>query len=251
MSFGSTLAHLRHTRGWSQEALALNAGLSQRHISFLETGRAKPGQRSLAQLTHALALKAWEQRALLETIVPPTPQTQAVLPDDDMITNLMARFSPWPAYAYRPDGSLVGTNKALDGLFARVSPEEDLWQITAPQSGPNIYDLLFHPRGLICWLENKNEVIPETLRRLRIEVLGNPSLRPLLKRIEAYPSAAIGPPNGALPPPILIERYHVEGHTLAIMSILSQLASPGELSLNELRIESFVPADEASAWMLT
>ena len=61
--------------------------------------------------------------------------------------------------------------------------------------------------------------------------------------MEAYPSARIEPQPGMLPPSVLIERYRIGGEVLAIISVLSHLASPGELSLDELRIESFVPAD--------
>jgi transcriptional regulator with XRE-family HTH domain len=243
MTFGLTLARLRRARGWSQEALALRAGLSQRHVSFLETGRARPGQGSLAKLAQALALKAWEQRALLQTIAPLASEPAAGMPDAALVTALIERFSLWPAYAFRPDGSLVGTNASLRALLGWASPDEDLWRVTAPSGGPNIYDLVFHPRGLIRWMENPEQVIPETLRRLRIEAVHAPSLLPALHRMEAYPSARIEPQPGMLPPSVLIERYRIGGEVLAIISVLSHLASPGELSLDELRIESFVPAD--------
>lgn len=246
MTFGLTLARLRRARGWSQEALALRAGLSQRHVSFLETGRARPGQESLAKLAHALALKAWEQRALLQTIAPLASEPVAGMPDAGLVAALIERFSPWPAYAFRPDGSLVGTNASLRALLVWASPDEDLWEVTAPSDGPNIYDLVFHPRGLIRWMENPEQVIPETLRRLRIEAVHAPSLLPALQRMEAYPSARIKPQPGMLPPTVLIERYRIGGEVLAIISVLSHLASPGELSLDELRIESFVPADTGS-----
>ncbi len=250
MTFGSTLARLRRARGWSQEALALRAGLSQRHVSFLETGRARPGQGSLAKLAQALALKAWEQTALLQTIAPTVTESAPVPPDAALVATLIERFSPWPAYAFRPDGSLLGTNASFRTLLGQASPDEDLWQATAPDGGPNIYDLVFHPRGLIRWLENPEEVIPETLRRLRIEAAHAPSLLPVLSRMEAYPSASIQPPRGSLPPSILIERYCFVGQVLAIISVLSHLASPGELSLGLLRIESFVPADAESERIL-
>lgn len=246
MTFGSTLARLRRARGWSQEALAFRAGLSQRHVSFLETGRAQPGQGSLAKLAEALALKAWEHRELLQTIAPMANEPAVSPPDIALVAALMERFSPWPAYAFRPDGSQLGTNASLRGLLRLASPDEDIWTVTAPDGRPNIYDLVFHPRGLVGFMENPQEVIPETLRRLRIEAAHSPSLLPVLRRIEAYPSARIKPPPGTPPPPVLIERYRIGGERLAIISVLSLLASPGELALDQLRIESFVPADADS-----
>lgn len=246
MTFGLTLARLRRARGWSQEALALRAGLSQRHVSFLETGRARPGQGSLTKLAQALALKAWEQREFLQTIAPLSAESAVCMPDTALVAALMERFSPWPAYAFRPDGSLVGTNAPLRALLSFASPDEDLWQSTAPGDGPNVYDLVFHPHGLIRWMENPEQVIPETLRRLRIEAFHTPSLLPALHRMETYPSARIESRPGVLPPSVLIERYGIGGEVLAIISVLSHLASPGELSLDQLRIESFVPADTDS-----
>lgn len=250
MTFGLTLAQLRRSRGWSQESLALRAGLSQRHISFLETGRAHPGKSSLAKLAEALALRAWEQRALLDTVAPSVDDQSTHKPDSAVVAALIERFSPWPAYAYYPDGSLVGTNAPLRSLFRQATPKEDLWRVTAPETGPNIYDLVFHPRGLVNWMENAIEVISETLRRLRIEAAQNLSLLPLLRRIEAYPSARLRPPNGSLPPPILIERYSLQAGTISIISVISHLASPGDQSLESLRIESFVPADADSEVLL-
>jgi transcriptional regulator with XRE-family HTH domain len=250
MTFGSTLAQLRRSRGWSQESLALRAGLSQRHISFLETGRAEPGKNSLAKLAEALALQAWEQRALMETVAPSVNDQSTLEPDAAVVTALIERFSPWPAYAYHPDGSLAGTNAPLRSLFRHAATDRDLWRVTAPETGPNIYDLVLHPSGLVNWMENATEVASETLRRVRIEAAQNLSLLPLLRRLEAYPSAKLRPPHASLPPPILIERYSIPAGTFSIISVISFLASPGDQSLGSLRIESFVPADADSEALL-
>ncbi len=171
MAFGPALARLRRSRGLSQEVLADAAGLSQRHVSFLETGRARPGQRSLAALIAALALRGWEQRTLVDALAPQPPAGTETpeAPDPALVTLLAERLSPWPAYAFRPDGTLLAANRALGRLLETAAPGENLWAATAPAGGPNIYDLVFHPAGLGRWLENPEAVIPETLRRLRIE----------------------------------------------------------------------------------
>lgn len=250
MSFGAALSRLRRARGWSQETLAFRAGLSQRHISFLETGRSHPGQHSLGKLSAALALRAWEQRALAEALAPAVIETPAQPLHPATIATLVERFTSWPAYAFHLEGSLMATNTALRSLLDMASPNENLWQATAPVSGPNIYDLVFHPRGLVRWMDNPHEVIPETLRRLRIESAQNLDLLPVLKRIESYPAVDATRPVGNLSPPMLVERYRIQGRTLAIISMISHLASPGELLLDQLRIESFVPADTGSEALL-
>ncbi|MCU0948691.1 MAG: helix-turn-helix transcriptional regulator [Porphyrobacter sp.] len=250
MTFAAQLARLRRSRGWSQEALAERAGLSQRHISFLETGRAQPGHRSLMRLFEALALKGWEQRGLLASLNPAARPVVAPAPDEGVVDRLIKRLSLWPAYAYRPDGSLVQANGAMLRLLDRTAPGEDLWRATAPSGGPNIYDLALHPAGLLRWMDNPEEVVPETIRRLRIEAAGDPALLPVVRRLERFPAVVAFGTGKAMPPPVLIERYRLGDEILSVISVVSHLASPGEQELDLLRIESFVPADASSEALL-
>lgn len=250
MDFGIELARLRRAREWSQEELADRAQLSQRHVSFLETGRSQPGPAALAKLTRAMALKAWEQRALLRTLTAPedrpaTASRNAQLPDGFLET-----LSVWPACAYQPDGTLVESNAALDALLGFASGGRDLWADTSYKGRANLFDLTFHPKGLIRWMANPQEVIPETLRRLRIEAAQNADLVATLKRFEAYPSVREWGRELDDPPPVLIERYRVRDATLSVICVVSSIASPGEFELASLRIETFAPADAASAALL-
>jgi transcriptional regulator with XRE-family HTH domain len=246
MSFGSALFRLRRERGLSQEALSLRAGLSQRHVSFLETGRAQPGDKALRKLVTALALHGWEQRSLLATLAPASEVGTAPAHDPALIAQLTERMSRWPAYAYRPDGSVIATNRAMERLLAHAAPDEDLWQASAPPGGPNIYGLALHPRGLPRFMVNPEEVVPETLRRLRIEAATDPALRPVIARLESYPVAGAFAAASQVPPAVLVERYALADASLSVISVVSHLASPGEFELATLRIETFVPADAAS-----
>ena len=85
MDFGSNLARIRRSRGWSQEELSLRSGISQRHVSFLETGRSRPGDQSVGRLSKALALRGWEQRALLEPLAPMRETQPRQAPDKDLV----------------------------------------------------------------------------------------------------------------------------------------------------------------------
>jgi transcriptional regulator with XRE-family HTH domain len=246
MAFGLVLARLRRSRSWSQEELAQRAGVSQRHLSFLETGRAFPGQRSLQLLIEALALRGWEQRTLLAALAPSPQPICTPVPDDALVAHLAETLSPWPAYAFRPDGSVLHVNGAMTGLLAMASPGEDLWQMTAPQEGANVYDLALHPDGLLRWMDNPEEVVPETVRRLRIEATGDPAIMPVVKRLEAYPSARTYIRSNAVPPAVLIERYRIGERVLRLIPVVSQLASPGEIEFDQLRMETFVPFDAES-----
>ncbi|MEM1195978.1 MAG: helix-turn-helix domain-containing protein [Pseudomonadota bacterium] len=251
MDFGIELARLRRAREWSQEELAARAQLSQRHVSFLETGRSQPGPAALAKLTRAMALKAWEQRALLRTLTAPEDRPAATSRDSQLPDGFLERLSVWPTCAFRPDGTLVESNTALDALLAFASGGRDLWADTAYRGRANLYDLTFHPKGLIRWMANPQEVVPETLRRLRIEATRNADLVATLKRFEAYPSVREWGRELDDPPAVLTERYRLKAGTPSVVCVVSSIASPGELELAALRIETFVPADEASVALLS
>lgn len=250
MSFGTTLAALRRARNWSQETLALRAGISQKHISFLETGRSQPGSRSLRKITRAMALKGWEHRSLLATLSGGEIEDRSPVHDRLFIGELLKRMTIWPAYAFEPDGSLVATNGPMERLIDWASPDENLWEVTASPDGPNIYDLVFHPLGLCRWLVNPEVVLPETLRRLHVEASDHPELSAVVSRIEAFPSASGLATGDLAPPAMLIEKYRIMGHTIAIVSLLSHLASAGEASLDRLRFESFVPTNDETERLL-
>lgn len=138
----------------------------------------------------------------------------------------------------------------MQRLLTRAAPGEDLWHTTAPPLGPNIYDLALHPDGLTRFMLNPDEVVPETLRRLRIEAAADLALVAVIRRLEAYPVARAFTAVSQLPPSVLVERYALGESTLSVISIVSHLASPGEFELATLRIETFVPADATSEAIL-
>ena len=113
MEFGIALAQLRRARGWSQEELAHKAQISQRHVSFLETGRSKPGQAALAKLPRALALKGWEQRTLMRSLTDPLEAPAKSAGHAALPPGFHARLSHWPDCTFQADGSLEQGNAAL------------------------------------------------------------------------------------------------------------------------------------------
>ena len=250
MTFGNTLARLRRDRGWSQEELANRSSLSQRHISFLETGRSQPGQAALAKLARAMALKAWEQRALFRPLTDARERRRETEPQAALPSGFFDRLTPWPACTFEPDGTLMQSNRALDALLSYASDGKDLWEMTSCNGTANMYDLVFHPKGLIRWMENPEEVVPETLRRLRIEASHAPSLNAVILRLEGYPCVAKWGHQLSDPPRVLEERYRLRGSCLRVISVLSSIAAPGEYGLASLRIETFVPADDQSVRLI-
>jgi hypothetical protein len=106
--------------------------------------------------------------------------------------------------------------------------------------------LRFAPDGLMRWMDNPGEVVPETIRRLRIKAASDPMIMPVVKRVEAYPAAEAAIRSDALPPLVLIERNRIGERMLCGIPVVSHLTSPGEIELDRLRIEVFVPADVES-----
>lgn len=137
-------------------------------------------------------------------------------------------------------------NRAMTELLAWAAPGEDLWQMTAPPEGANVYDLALHPDGLVRWMDNPDDVVPETIRRLRIEAASDPAVMPVVRRVETYPAAQAAIRSKVVPPHVLIERYRIGEGLLSVIPVVSHLASPGEIELDRLRIEIFVPADAES-----
>ena len=167
-------------------------------------------------------------------------------------TGFLERLSVWPTCTFKSDGSVVESNSALNALLRHVSGGRDLWADTAYKGQANLFDLTFHPEGLIQWMVNPEAVIPETLRRLRIEASRNANLASALSRFEAYPCVQEMGAGLSDPPPLLEEISRMPGDkTLRMISVLSSIASPGEYDLASLRIETFVPADEASVQILS
>lgn len=187
---------------------------------------------------------------MLEALAPLPVPVCAPAPDGALIAYLIERLSPWPAYAFQPDGTLLFANRALSELLAWAAPGEDLWQTTAPPEGANVYDLALHPNGLVRWMDKSSDVAPETIRRLRIEAASDPTITPVVSRVEAYPAGKTANRSAVLPPSVLIERYRIGERVLSVIPVVSHLASPGEIELDRLRIEIFMPADTESEKMI-
>ena len=188
MRFGQLLAALRQARGLSQLDLSVIAGVAQRHISFLETGRALPGPRSAAKLARALQLtpcdKALFALAVLETAdtSPPTtgpaeywsgdapsraqPNRRCLQPDDGKhLVRLVETQSPLPAIATNASGDVIVTNRAFDRALSLASPDIPLWQVTC-DGVRNFYALTLHERGLLHFAAEPSAIVDVALARL-------------------------------------------------------------------------------------
>ena len=255
---GSLLRAWRERRRLSQMALALDAEISTRHLSFLETGRAQPSRDMVLRLAEHLRVPLREQNALLMAagFAPQYPQrslTDASLQGvREMVQRVLDGHAPYPALAIDRSWNLQAANRAVMPLLSDVDPS-----LLEPPI--NVLRLSLLPHGLAPRIVNLPEWRALLLARLRHEVdlTADAHLSALLEELTAAPTARRASHAGA------VARTH-EGQPLAVPLILDTpvgrlrfisttmvFGSAVDVTLSELAIESFFPADQETAQALS
>jgi transcriptional regulator with XRE-family HTH domain len=252
---GDLLRFWRQRRNLSQLALALNADVSARHVSFLETGRARPSREMVIRLSEELEIPLRERNALLLAAgyAPLYSDRSLDSPPMDVVRRAIDRFlrahEPYPALVVDRHHDLLSSNDALAQLLVGVDP--DLLQTPA-----NAMRIALHPRGLAPRTANLGEWSAHLLHRLRREanITGDPELTNLYDELISYPGVRSAPPNltGTVDEIVLPLRLRdpSTGGELALFSTLSTFESAADLTLSELTIEAFYPANAATAMRL-
>lgn len=261
-TFAPLLKHWRNKRKVSQLDLSLAAEVSQRHISFIESGRAAPSRGMVLNLSDALDVPLRDRNRLL-TAAGFAPVYEArPLTDPDMtpitaaLERVMAHHEPNPAVVVDRNWRVVMHNKALHRAFTVLLGDLDAaWARVGPDGERNLLKLVFHPDGARGHIANWQEVGPILLGRARreAELDGNTELTALLDEIRAYPGIPKRwhtPEWQMTPPPVLPLEYDVDGTRLRLFSMMSTFGTALDITTDELRIESFFPVDEASAALL-
>jgi transcriptional regulator with XRE-family HTH domain len=251
--FPALLRHWRARRGLSQLDLALAADVSARHVSFLETGRARPSRDMVLRLGTTLAVPLRDQNALLQAagyapvfLEPgvgelPGPITQA-------IDRMLAQQEPFP---------MTVLDRTYDVIRANVAATRTLLHfvldpaaMTAP---PNVFALLFDPSLARTYVQDWERVAHAMVARLHREVLGRPEdgeLSALLESLFRYPGVPGGwrQPDFSLPSEPTLELRLRKGELeLGFLTTLAVFSAPQNVTLEELRIESYFPLDEQTA----
>lgn len=235
----------------SQLDLACEAEISSRHMSFLETGRSQPSREMLLHLAERLDIPLRERNVLLNAagyapVFPERaladPALQAARKAIDLV---LAGHAPYPALAIDRHWSLIASNDAIPHLLAGVDP-------SLLQPPVNVLRLSLHPAGLAPRIANLAQWRAHLLERLRrqIEVSADPVLAELMRELCAYPMPdEIGKPAaeqdyaGVAVPFQLV----TDGGILSFFSATMIFGTPVDITLSELAIESFFPADAATA----
>ncbi len=251
-TFASRLRWWRGRRGYSQLDLAGRAEISQRHLSFLELGRASPSRDMVLRLAAALDVPLRQQNALLiaggfapvwrETDLgaPALAQVRAAL------DHILAQQEPYPAVAVDRRWNLLKANAGAGRLV------EYLVGPLTPGAPVNLADALVAPNVLRPYLENWAEVVRYFIRSVEADAAadGTAETAALLERLMAY--EGVRGTMGAAPAelgagPILPMRFRKGDTSLRLFTTIATLGTPQDITLQELRVESFFPMDEETA----
>jgi len=232
----------------SQLELALDAEISTRHLSFLETGRARPSREMVLLLAERLEVPLRERNALLlaagyAPAYPENPLGEGALKAARQAVDLiLTGHEPYPALAIDRHWTLVAANRAVAPLL--VDAEGALLQPPV-----NVVRLSLHPRGLAPRIENLAQWRAHLVARLRqqVEATADPVLRDLLREASGYPAPPGGPSGptfGGIAVPLRLRTGH---GVLSFISATTVFGSAVDVTLSELAIESFFPADPETA----
>lgn len=248
---GEHLREWRRRRRMSQLDLALEAGISARHLSFVETGRARPSRDMILHLSERLGVPLRERNIFLLSagyapVFPKRPLDDPALAQARKAVELvLAGHEPYPALAVDRHWNLVTANRALPPLMTGAAAE-----LLEPPI--NVLRLSLHPRGLAPRIANLAEWRAHLLARLRqqIEASADDVLVELYRELSAHPSPqgvnpmAAGLAEGGIVVPL---RFQTEAGLLSLFSTTTVFGTPIDVTLAELAIEAFFPADEATA----
>ena len=249
---GDHLRVWRQRRRMSQLDLALDAEISQRHLSFVESGRAVPSRALVLSLADRLSVPLRDRNLLLVAAgyAPVFPQqaldSTALAPARGAIELILRGHEPYPALAIDRHWTMVTANNAVARLLGSVELDPDLLQPPV-----NVLRLSLHPRGLAPHIVNLPEWRAHLLDRIRhqITLTADPVLIALRQELESYTTPTRSKPSdagsqGGIVVPL---RLATQDGVLNMISTTTVFGTPLDITLSELALEAFYPADDATA----
>jgi transcriptional regulator with XRE-family HTH domain len=249
----------REDRRRSQMDLALDVGVSTRHLSFVETGRSKPSPELVLALAENLDVPLRERNAMLLAAGYAPRYHQTSLDDDTMasvrsaLRELIRAHDPYPAVVVDRRWDVVMSNSGAQALLEGVAP-----RLLGPPL--NAYRATLHPEGMAPRIENLSEWAHHLLGTLdrQVAITRDPRLRELLDEVRSYPNVAAldgswrtrtGPPSVLVPLRLRVGEGADE-RVQCWFSTNTSIGTPVDITLDELHVELFHPADEATAAMV-
>ena len=249
---GTLLQYWRKTRSLSQLALAHEAEVSPRHICFLETGRAKPSREMVMLLSNVLDVPLRERNLLLLAagFAPAYAETRLEAPElgavQTALRAILSQQEPFPAVVMDRHWDILQTNEAAQRFFGLLLGE----RVSAEPA--NVVRMMFSPSGLRPFVSNWEAVAEALIQRMHREAVGgvtDPATAQLLEEVLAYPNVPkrlrrlnLGAPSV----PVIPVCFRKDEHAFNFFSTVTTLGTPQDVTLQELRIECFFPADTAT-----
>jgi transcriptional regulator with XRE-family HTH domain len=250
---GELLRSWRRRRSLSQLELALDADVSSRHVSFLETGRSRPSREMVLHLAEHLDVPLRERNTLLLAAGYAPVYGERSLEDPEMehvriaLDHFLRAHEPYPAVVVDRHYDLLASNDATQVLIGDVDPQ-------LMEGRPNALRLTLHPRGMAPRILNLEEWSAHLLARLRRQALltGDAALERLYAELAAYPGVAVrAHHDGLAGTDILLPLRLRDGEDeLAFFGTISTFGTAADVTIAELSIEAFYPANAHTAQRL-
>lgn len=222
----------------SQLELATRAGTTQRYLSFLESGRSAPGRGMVVRLAESMGLPLRDRNLLLAAAgyVPVYPESgldaASLAPVREAIEHILEGHLPYPALVVDRRGDLIAANEAMDVVTEGAAPE-----LVGP--GTNIYRLALHPDGIAGRIRNFDQWARHVLARV------GPELR---AELAPYVTGEAGTDHLGFAVPLRLDSSLGELH---LMTTVTTFATAVDVTLSELKLEAFLPADRRTSDALT
>jgi transcriptional regulator with XRE-family HTH domain len=252
--FCALLRHHRHRRGLSQLDLALAANVSARHVSFLETGRAQPSREMVLRLGDTLGMPLRDRNEMLRAAGLDVAFPESHLSDempwaiDRAIERMLAQHEPFPMVVMDRCYAVLRRNEATRRLLAKV-----ICDPRALPEPPNLLRALFDPRLARAAVMDWERTARSLLSRVHREALARPGdgdLAAILRSLLEYPDVPRDfrqPELSSPSEPTFVLRLRLDGAELAFLATVTAFSAPQNVTLDELRIESYFPLDADTA----
>ena len=252
--FCEQLRFWRKRKGLSQLDLSLEAGVSSRHISFLETARAKPSKEMVLLLADALDIPLRDRNKLLTHAGFAEHYERTPIDQDKMqhlqyaLTSMLQRQEPYPAIVLDWDWNIVMSNQGYQRFAEQIKGMHPEFS-----ESKNMMEMLFDPNGLKPFIRNWEEVASVTIQRLHQEKMVNPDRHiALLEKLFSYPDTPEDWRQINLqqqPNPMVYVDFELGGIKIKFFSTLTSFGTPIDITAQELIIEQYYPADDATRIM--
>jgi transcriptional regulator with XRE-family HTH domain len=251
LEVGSALRGWRKRRRLTQLEVALDAGVSTRHLSFVETGRSRPGRAMLLAVTERLAIPYRHRNEILLAAgyAPAFPERAledvALSPVRDALDRILAAHEPYPGIAVDRGWNLVAANTAATAMVEGADVDPSLLEPPV-----NVLRLGLHPRGLAPHVANLAQWRSHFLGRLaqQIAVTGDSELTTLLRELAGYPGGEASAQRGVGPTDVLgpVRIHAPDGGEWSFFGMFASFDTPFEVTTSELALELLFPADEVT-----